>query len=141
MRLDTEVLFENLYEATGREEGDSDQRETFTSAFTSPIVVPAMVHKQSIRRPAPALPDSVFKMFQMQGKVAIITGGSGGIGYQVSWALAEAGADVALWYNHSTQAEQLAASLVDEFGVKSKAYKCSVQNFDEVSRCRCNLKE
>lgn len=91
-----------------------------------------MVTKQSIRRPNPTLPDSVFKMFSMQGKVVIITGGTGGIGYEVARGLAEAGANVALWYHKSSQGEQLAASLENEFGVKAKAYKCSVQNFDEV---------
>jgi hypothetical protein len=131
---------ENLYEANGLEEWYFDQKETSTPALPSPTVTSNMVHKQSIRRPAPALPDSVFKMFQMHGKVVIITGGSGGIGYQVSRALAEAGADIALWYNNSPQADQLAVSLADEFGVKSKAYKCSVQNFDEVSRRLVNLK-
>lgn len=91
-----------------------------------------MVLKQSIRRPNPPLADSVFKMFQMHGKVVIITGGSGGIGYQVARGLAEAGANVALWYNHSSKAEHLAALLEKDFAVRAKAYKCSVQNFDEV---------
>ena len=91
-----------------------------------------MASQQSIRRPNPTLPDSVLEMFKMHGKVVIITGGTGGIGYQVARALAEAGADVALWYHKSSEAEQLAASIATEFGVKAKAYKCSVQNFDEV---------
>lgn len=91
-----------------------------------------MTNQQSVRRPNPTLPDSVFKMFSMQGKVVIITGGSGGIGYEVARGLAEAGANVALWYHKSSQGEQLAASLEKDFGVKAKAYKCSVQNFDEV---------
>lgn len=86
----------------------------------------------SIRRPNPSLPDSVFDMFNMRGRVVIITGGSGGIGYQIGRAVAEAGANVALWYDRSTQTEQLAATLASDFGITTKAYKCSVQNFDQV---------
>ncbi|KAF3028662.1 hypothetical protein E8E15_010703 [Penicillium rubens] len=91
-----------------------------------------MVTKESIRRPNPTLSDSVFEMFQMHGKVVIITGGTGGIGYQIARGLAEAGANIAIWSHKSSQGEQLATSLEKDFGVKAKAYKCSVQNFDEV---------
>lgn len=49
---------------------------------------------QSIRAHNPPLKDSVFEMFRLEGKTAIITGGSGGIGYEVARALAEAGANV-----------------------------------------------
>jgi len=47
-------------------------------------------------RPSPTLSDSVMKMFDMTGKVAIVTGGSGGIGYEAARGLAEAGANVSL---------------------------------------------
>lgn len=93
-----------------------------------------MTTQQSIKWPTPSLPDSVFKMFDMHGKVAIITGGSGGIGYEVARSLAEAGADIALWYN-SSPADERAATLVKDFGVRAKAYKVSVQNFNEVHHC------
>jgi sorbose reductase len=53
-----------------------------------------MTARQSIRAPNPPLADSVFKMFRMDGKTVIITGGSGGIGYEVARGLAEAGANV-----------------------------------------------
>jgi sorbose reductase len=88
---------------------------------------------KSIRRANPAqIQDSVFKMFDMHGKVTIITGGSGGIGYEVARALAEAGSDIALWYHKSPQALKLAASIEAQYKVKCKAYQCAVENFDEV---------
>ncbi|CAI7602613.1 L-xylulose reductase [Penicillium manginii] len=87
---------------------------------------------QSIRRSNPVLPDSIFQMFRLDEKVAIITGGAGGIGYQVARGLAEAGANIALWYHGSSHAEKLASELEIDFGIKAKAYKCSVQNFEDV---------
>ena len=51
----------------------------------------------SNRRPDPPLSDSIWEMFSMKGKVVSITGGGGGIGFEVARAMAEAGADVAIW--------------------------------------------
>lgn len=56
-------------------------------------------------------------------KTAAITGGGTGIGYQVARAYAEAGANVALFYNTSAEAIDKAAGLEKEFSIKSKAYK------------------
>jgi sorbose reductase len=50
--------------------------------------------KNSIRAPNPLVEDSVFKSFRLDGKTVIISGGSGGIGYEVARGLAEAGANV-----------------------------------------------
>ncbi|KAF8318484.1 NAD(P)-binding protein [Clavulina sp. PMI_390] len=59
-------------------------------------------------------------------KVAVITGGGTGIGYQVARAYAEAGADIALFYNSSAEAIEKAAGLEKEFGIKAKAYKVPI---------------
>lgn len=88
---------------------------------------------RSIRRPNPPLSDSVFKMFDMHGKVVIVTGGSGGIGYEIAKGLAEAGADVALFYKTATNADELAANLEQTYNVRSKAYQCAVESFHRVS--------
>jgi len=56
-------------------------------------------------------------------KVAVVTGGGTGIGYQVARAYAEAGADVALFYNTSAVAIEKAKDLEKEFSIKAKAYK------------------
>ena len=87
----------------------------------------------SIRRSDPPLQDSVFKMFDMTGKVTIITGGSGGIGYEVARALAEAGSNIALWYQFSSTAQKLAETIENDFKVKCRAYQCDVSNFDQVN--------
>lgn len=50
----------------------------------------------SIRNPDPHIKDSVFEMFRLDGRTIVITGGSGGIGYEVARGLAEAGANVGL---------------------------------------------
>ena len=38
-----------------------------------------------------------YKGFDLSGKVSLITGGNGGIGFGMADALAEAGADVCIW--------------------------------------------
>jgi len=39
---------------------------------------------------------------------------------------------IALWYETSKQAENLATSLVKEFGVAARAYRVRVENYEEV---------
>jgi sorbose reductase len=112
-----------------------------------------MTATQSIRAPNPPIEDSVFKMFRMDGRTVIITGGSGGIGYEVARGLAEAGANVrvpcsqnlsqrgeagltlsqiVLWYEKSPKAKQLAATIANDFGVVCKAQQVRVENYEEV---------
>lgn len=76
-------------------------------------------------RPYPTLAPNVLDLFLLKGKVASITGSSQGIGYAVAEAYAQAGADVAIWYN-STPADDKAEALAKKYGVKCKAYKCTI---------------
>ena len=67
----------------------------------------------------------------MKGKVAIITGGSRGIGAAIVRRLAAEGADIALIYAGSIEAaESLCAEVADNYGVKAAAYQCNVADFD-----------
>lgn len=89
---------------------------------------------ESIRKPNPVLSDSVFEMFSMKGKVVIITGASGGIAHEVARGLAEAGANLALWYHNSRAAVDLAQELEQKYGVAAKAYQVDVKVWDQVKK-------
>lgn len=84
-------------------------------------------------RPAPKLPGLVMDYFSLKGKVALITGSLKGIGWAVAEAFAQAGADVAIWYN-SHPADTKAKELEEKYGVRAKAYKCNITDHEEVAR-------
>ena len=64
----------------------------------------------------------VFPLFRLKGKTAIISGAGAGIGLVVAQCLAEAGANVAIWYNSNKKALDRAKEIETEYGVK-----CEVQ--------------
>ncbi|KAL3465247.1 hypothetical protein BJX64DRAFT_297618 [Aspergillus heterothallicus] len=74
----------------------------------------------------------VMKAFDLSGKVAVVTGGARGIGLEVSRGLAEAGANVALIYNSSSNADQLAAEIASANNVTARAYKANVTSRTEI---------
>lgn len=70
---------------------------------------------------------------ELQGKVCLVTGGSRGIGRAIVHAMANAGADVAFTYHHSTsQAEELACSIREENHVRCHAYQADVASSEEM---------
>ncbi|SCU91876.1 LAMI_0E07712g1_1 [Lachancea mirantina] len=83
-------------------------------------------------QPYPKLPKNVIDMFSLKGKVACISGASSGIGGAVAVAFAQAGADLAVWYNSHDQLVQTAKELSEQYGVKIKAYKCPVTDEHKV---------
>ena len=52
-----------------------------------------------------------YKGFDLSGKVALVTGGNGGIGFGMADALAEAGADVCIWGTRQDKTDAAAAKL------------------------------
>ncbi|CAH6718513.1 sorbose reductase Sou1p [[Candida] jaroonii] len=79
----------------------------------------------------PPAPKNVLNLFSLKGKVASVTGSSTGIGLAVAESYAQAGADVAIWYN-STPADDKAQAISEKYGVKCKAYKCNVSEAKSV---------
>lgn len=68
----------------------------------------------------------------LTGKVAIVTGGSRGIGAAIVRKLASMGANVAVIYAGNQQAAETVCSQCREYGVVAKAYRCDVSSFNQV---------
>lgn len=69
----------------------------------------------------------------LEGKTAVITGGSRGLGEAIAYKLASMGADIAVICSSSVEAgEKVCEKCVQEFGVKAKAYQCDVADFEAV---------
>ena len=72
-------------------------------------------------------------MFDLSGRVALITGGCSGLGSTFSGALAEAGADIVVAdVLVGTSQCQEACSAIEKFGVKVLPVKCDVTNPEDV---------
>lgn len=66
----------------------------------------------------------------LEGKIALVTGASRGIGKEIAIALAKEGAFVAVNYNGSEQKAQEVIEAIEAQGGKAKAYQCNVSDFE-----------
>ncbi|GFF26003.1 sorbose reductase homolog SOU2 [Aspergillus udagawae] len=71
---------------------------------------------------------SLMQMFSLKGKTAIVTGAGAGIGLAVAEGLAEAGANVALWWSTNPKCAERAAEIASKYGVQTKAYQVDITN-------------
>lgn len=74
----------------------------------------------------------VAELFDLHGKVAIVTGGGSGLGRQMADALADAGADLVLCARKADRCEQAARELSDAYGVRAIGMGCDVRDPDRV---------
>lgn len=82
--------------------------------------------------------DRLSDLFSLKGKVVVVTGASGprGMGIEAARGCAEMGASVAITYSSRKEgAEKNVEELTKDYGVKVKAYKLNVSNYDDVEKC------
>jgi NAD(P)-dependent dehydrogenase (short-subunit alcohol dehydrogenase family) len=73
----------------------------------------------------------VQELFDLGGKVAVVTGGATGLGRQMARALAEAGADLVVCARNAERCEQAAAEL-SQLGVRALGLRCDVRQPAEI---------
>ena len=75
--------------------------------------------------------DPITSLFDLTGKVALVTGGSRGLGYEIVKAFAQAGADVVVTSRKLDACERV-ASEVEQLGRRALAHACHVAKWDEI---------
>lgn len=73
-------------------------------------------------------------MIQLEGKKALITGGSRGIGRATALLLAQAGADVAINYVQNEKAAEEVQKIVEKLGRQCLAIKADISREEEAKR-------
>lgn len=71
---------------------------------------------------------------ELQGTVAVVTGGNGGLGQRICHALAKAGSHIVVVYTQSREAAQAVASELQQTGVRAEAMACDVTHPQQVDQ-------
>jgi len=69
----------------------------------------------------------------LEGRIALVTGGSRGIGRAICLALAQDGADVAVNYRRDDAAASETVGEIEALGRKARAYQAPVDDFDALA--------
>ena len=80
-------------------------------------------------------------MFDLSGRVIVVTGGNGGIGLGMASALAEAGADIAIWGTNEEKNDRARRELADAYGRRVEAWRCDVSDEEAVVRTFASVVE
>lgn len=86
--------------------------------------------------------ESLFKTsFELHGKTAIVTGGAGILGEKFCIGLASSGASVAILDINVDRGNEIASSLIKNYGVLAKSYLCDVSLYNSVNEVVSKIKK
>jgi gluconate 5-dehydrogenase len=77
-------------------------------------------------------PGFMGKLFRLDGKVALMTGGRGALAEAMGAALADLGCDVAFASRHEAECAGIAAGLAERFGTRAIGLRCDISREEEV---------
>ena len=75
---------------------------------------------------------TIQELFDLTGKVALVTGGARNLGFDMATALAEAGADLAITSRSQESAQTSARQIAEDTGRKVIGFTCDVRYEDQV---------
>ncbi|KAK9450264.1 uncharacterized protein V1518DRAFT_413397 [Limtongia smithiae] len=79
---------------------------------------------------------SVFDMMRLDGKVAVVTGGAGGLGFAMCEGLCSAGlAGIAIFDLVTDMGEMACQQLREDYGVDARFYRLDVRDENQVQAC------
>ena len=79
--------------------------------------------------------------FDLTGRVAIVTGASGGLGVQMAKALASQGCNIVVFARRQQQIDEVAAQIAEEFGVETMAVRCDITDTEVVNNAVAQVME
>ena len=77
---------------------------------------------------------------RLAGKVALVTGGSRGIGAAIARRLAAEGASIAVTYSKNKDAADMVVNELEQSGAKAQAFKADASNAHEIQKLIAELK-
>lgn len=73
------------------------------------------------------------------GQLAVVTGGSNGLGKAIAMRLAQEGCNICIANRNVIEGQKTAAEIEEKFGVKAKAFKVDVSKHEDVAKFKTDV--